>query len=118
MAARYRSGYHVSGGVERSRTQKPWRPGTPSPGFSPHPSEDRENWPFSELTRSVAKLDQNTDRPNRNRSADSYESALSSYCRDDPDDASTDNTEKNEIGEKSYCSCGLRQIKDASADMG
>ena len=32
MAARYRSGYLVSGGVERSLTQKPWRPGTPSPG--------------------------------------------------------------------------------------
>jgi hypothetical protein len=26
MAARYRSGYLVSGGVERSSTQKPWRP--------------------------------------------------------------------------------------------
>jgi hypothetical protein len=27
MAARYRSGYLVSGGVEHSLTQKPWRPG-------------------------------------------------------------------------------------------
>jgi len=27
MAERYRSGYLVSGGVERSLTQKPWRPG-------------------------------------------------------------------------------------------
>jgi len=33
MAARYRSGYLVPGGVERSLTQKPWRPGTPSPGI-------------------------------------------------------------------------------------
>ena len=37
MAARYRSGYLVPGGVERSLTQKPWRPGTPSPGIIPHP---------------------------------------------------------------------------------
>jgi len=28
MAARYRSGYLVSGGVKRSFTQKPWRPET------------------------------------------------------------------------------------------
>jgi hypothetical protein len=27
MAARYRSGYLVPGGVERSLTQRPWRPG-------------------------------------------------------------------------------------------
>ena len=33
MAARYRSGYLVSGGVERSSTQKPWRPESPSPGI-------------------------------------------------------------------------------------
>ena len=26
MTARYRSGYLVPGGVERSLTQKPWRP--------------------------------------------------------------------------------------------
>jgi hypothetical protein len=37
MAARYRSGYLLSGGVERSLTQKPWRPGRPSPGIGPHP---------------------------------------------------------------------------------
>jgi hypothetical protein len=40
MAARYRSGYLVPGGVERSLTQKPWRPGTPSPGLNPHPKLD------------------------------------------------------------------------------
>jgi len=37
MAARYRSGYFVPGGVKRSLTQKPWRPGTLSPGTGPHP---------------------------------------------------------------------------------
>ena len=38
MAARYRSGYLVPGGVEHSLTQKPGDRETPSPGSSPHPS--------------------------------------------------------------------------------
>ena len=48
MAARYRSGYLVPGGVEHSLTQKPWRPvnvftwNNPHPNFSHLPSsEDR-----------------------------------------------------------------------------
>jgi hypothetical protein len=41
MAARYHSGYLVPGGVERSLTQKPWRPETSSPGYHPHPKPDQ-----------------------------------------------------------------------------
>jgi hypothetical protein len=37
MAERYRSGYLVSGGVERSLTQKPWRPVNAFTWNHPHP---------------------------------------------------------------------------------
>ncbi|WP_439358230.1 hypothetical protein [Bradyrhizobium sp. DASA03007] len=37
MAARYRSGYLIPGGVERSLTQKPWRPVNAFTWNRPHP---------------------------------------------------------------------------------
>jgi hypothetical protein len=38
MAARYRSGYSVPGGVERPLTQKPWRPVNAFTWSYPHPN--------------------------------------------------------------------------------
>jgi hypothetical protein len=73
----------------------------------------------------VAKLVQNTDRPNRNRNdADSY-AERRVRTGDDPDDASADNTKRNEIGEDRVAhalpSFNPEQFavdQDASVDMG
>ena len=61
MAARYRSGYLVPSGVERSLTQKPWRPGTPSPGSIPHPKFNPMDRPPA-LVRAVPVLYRGIER--------------------------------------------------------
>jgi hypothetical protein len=89
--------------------------------------EHPRDWAFAGLTRAVAKLIQNTDRPNRNRNdADSYSYAERRVrTGDDPDDASADDTERNEIGEDrvahalpSFNPERFAVDQDASVDMG